>query len=128
MKKIFNVLAIFLVLTVSKAEAKKIAPVSTKIVADSIEFVAYFGKYNFKENPIVKSVVVSFQNGVLVATDQDKTEYDLKRDEKNKDFFTIEGIGAEITFVRKGDKITELKLSVQGQDLLAVKELENTKK
>ncbi len=94
------------------------------IQSDSTAMVEFKGNYKFKENPMVQNVTVRIEKDKLVADPGDGNVYDLSKNKEKADTFSIEELGATVLFVRDANnKITGMKVEVQGSELVADKEM-----
>jgi hypothetical protein len=105
--------------------AKNVFQAGDKIATDSTELVEFTGKYNFKQNEMVQHVTIKIEKNVLIVTDQDSNVYNLEKEKDKPDAFKITELQADVVFVRDSNKkIITMKVSVQGQELIAEKEQE----
>jgi hypothetical protein len=124
MKKTLIVLLVFALSAAAKAEVKNPIKVLPSFIADSLELVEFTGKYNFKDGAPIQSVDIKIEKGALIATGSDGEVYGLTKDEKKPDTFIITNLGAALIFTREAaKKITGIKVLLQGQELIADKEL-----
>jgi hypothetical protein len=124
MKKICIALFALVLYATAKAEVKNPIKTPQSAAADSLELVEFTGKYKFKEGSPIESVEIKIEKAALIAAGSDGEVYSLIKDEKNPDTYMITAMGAEIIFTRDAaKKITGMKVMVQGQELIADKEL-----
>jgi hypothetical protein len=124
MKKTFIVLLVLALSAAAKAEVKNPIKVLPSFIADSLELVEFTGKYNFKDGAPIQSVDIKIEKAALIAAGSDGEVYGLTKDEKKPDTFIITNLGAELIFTRDAaKKITGIKVLLQGQELIADKEL-----
>jgi hypothetical protein len=128
MKKIGIALVAFVLFAALKAEVKSPIKSLQSNVADSLELVEFTGKYKFKEDAPVESVEIKIEKVALIAAGSDGEVYSLTKDEKKPDTYKITAMGAEVIFIRDtAKKITGMKVMLQGQELIADKELAKKK-
>jgi hypothetical protein len=119
--------AILLVIAITSLDVKAANSLQSinNSISDSTELVEFTGKYNFKQNEMVHHVTIKIQKNVLVVTHQDSNVYSLEKEKDKSDAFKIAELQADVVFVRDANKkIITLKVSVQGQELIADKEQE----
>jgi hypothetical protein len=94
--------------------------ISQSIKADSTEFKDYYGSYKMADNPMVEKMKVYFKDGELMGEASGYPATKLTR--KKDDEFEESSFGAVITFTRTGVIVTGIKVAVQGQELVGMKE------
>jgi hypothetical protein len=120
----FSILMALLLTAGLQGSAKSYITVSTLQPSDSLKLVEFTGKYIFKANPTIQYVNIKIEKNGLLATGPDDTVYNLEKDAQKADTFTISDLDAEVYFVRDAaKKITGMKVLIQEQELIAVKEL-----
>jgi hypothetical protein len=124
MKKTFIVLLALVFSVAAKAEVKNPIKILQSSVSDSLELMEFTGKYKFKEGSPIESVEIKIEKEALIAAGSDGEVYSLNKDEKKPDTYMITAVGAEVIFIRDtAKKITGMKVMLQGQELIADKEL-----
>jgi hypothetical protein len=124
MKKTLIALLVLALSAAAKAEVKIPIKILQSSVSDSLELVEFTGKYNFKDGAPIQSVDIKIEKAALIAAGSDGEVYGLTKDEKKPDTFIITNLGAELIFTRDAaKKITGIKVLLQGQELIADKEL-----
>lgn len=94
--------------------------ISHSLMADSTGFKDYYGSYKMVDNPMVEKMKVFFKEGELYALASGYPETKLTR--KKDDEFEESSFGAVILFTRIDGKVTGIKVTVQGQELLGSRE------
>jgi len=87
---------------------------------DSAALKEYSGSYKMADNPNVAKMIVTWKNGALVGQADSYPETTLIK--VKGDEFTENAFNSTITFTRKDNKVTGLKISVQGMDMEGTKE------
>lgn len=90
------------------------------VIADSTEFKEYCGNYKMTDNPMVDKMKVFFKDGDFFGEASGYPATKLTR--KKEDEFEESSFGAIITFTRLDGKVTGIKVAVQGQELIGMKE------
>jgi hypothetical protein len=114
-------LSAFCFVTHAKASEKEILkPAVRESLIDSLDFKDYYGSYKMADNPFTQKMKIYFKAGELFGQASDYPETKLMR--KKDDEFEESNFGAQIIFVRTSGVISGIKVLVQGQELIGIKE------
>lgn len=111
MKKIILLLALC-----GGISLESIASAPTEITADSTLLKEYVGKFKVASN-LFEEVIVTFENGKLMAEAVGQGKTELIPDEKTPDNFEVQGYDGSVLFSRDAArKVIRFKMSVSGQE------------